>query len=260
MSVITFGITLTNYAQNFIGFVVDQLPKLTRKTFGEFFAKVFQFTALTLSLGIVISVVHAAWYPSARLFFQLSDAQIEGDFSLAVFQGPQWKLTGRIILLVRTMLLYTVIAPQPFVFGREVGAWLPYFSFFKLTPQIYSYSEYSGTGNILVFIWAALLLLSGIFFLWKLVRTRKVDLSLAFALSLLFNFVLHISYGFEPILYSPDWAYALIFFVGVSLAPLAGNRFFQAALLAFLILLAWNQVQLLQFILDTIAPFYGRGV
>ena len=78
-------------------------------------------------------------------------------------------------------------------------------------------------------------------------------------LSLLFNFILHIDYGFEPFLYSPDWAYALIFFVGLSLAPLAGNRFFQGALLVFLILLAYNQVHFIQFILDTIAPFYGRG-
>ena len=105
------------------------------------------------------------------------------------------------------------------------------------------------------YAWAVLLLLSSIFFLWKLIRTRKVDLSLAFALSLLFNFILHLGYGYEPFLYSPDWAYALVFFVALSLVPLAGNRFFQAALLLFLILLAYNQVQFLQFILDTIKPF-----
>jgi hypothetical protein len=259
MSVVTFGITLTNFVQNVIGFVVYQLPTLSRKNLGDVFMKVFRFTALALSLGIVISVIHAAWYPSSRLFFQLSDAQIEQDFSRSLFQEPQWKITGRIILLVRTILLYTVIAPKPFVFGAEVGAWLPYFDFFKLTPQIYAYSSYNGLGNILVFAWAVLLLLSGIFFLRNLVRTRKFDLTLAFALSLLFNFILHLSYGFEPFLYSPDWAYALIFFVGLSLAPLAENRLFQGVLLVFLILLAYNQVQLFQFILDTIAPFYNLG-
>ena len=259
MSVITFGITLTNFAQTFIGFVVDQLQNLSRKTFGAFFVRVFKFTALALSLGIVISVIHAALYPSSRLFFQLSDAQVEEDFSLSVFQGPQWKLTGRIILLIRTVLLYTVIAPKPFVFGKEVGAWLPYFNFFKITPEVYSYSSYNGLGNILVYAWAALLLLSGVFFLWNLLHTRKVDLSLAFALSLLFNFILHIAYGFEPILYSPDWAYALIFFMGISLMPLGRNRFFQGAMLLFLILLAYNQVHFFQFVLDTIAPFYKRG-
>jgi hypothetical protein len=259
MSVVTFGITLTNFVQNVIGFVVYQLPTLSRKNLGDVFMKVFRFTALALSLGIVISIIHAAWYPSSRLFFQLSDAQIEQDFSRSIFQESQWKITGRIILLVRTILLYTVIAPKPFVFGAEVGAWLPYFDFFKLTPQIYAYSSYNGLGNILVLAWAVLLLLSGIFFLRNLVRTRKLDLSFAFALSLLFNFILHLSYGFEPFLYSPDWAYALVFFVGLSLAPLAENRLFQGVLLVFLILLAYNQVQLFQFILDTIAPFYNLG-
>ncbi len=258
LGVLTFGITLTNFVQNFIGFAALQLPNLSRKTWRNVFARVFQFAALTLSLGIIISVVHAAWYPSSSLFFQLSDAQVESDFTLSIFQEPQWRGVGRGILLVRTILLYTVIAPKPFIFGQEVGAWLPYFNFFKLTPQTYAYSSYHGVANILVFAWAALLLLAGIFFLKNLIA-RKAGLSLAFALSLLFNFVLHLSYGFEPFLYSPDWAYALVFFVGLSLAPLAGKRWLQAALLVFLILLAFNQVQLFQTILDTIAPFYGRG-
>jgi hypothetical protein len=207
----------------------------------------------------VISLVHAAWYPSSKLFFLPSDALIEEDFSLSFSQQPQWKAVGRLILLVRTILLYTVIAPKPFVFGKEVGAWLPYFNFFKLTPHLYSYSSYNGLGNILIIAWAVLLFVSGVFFLWNLIRTRKADLSLAFALSLLFNFVLHISYGFEPFLYSPDWAYALIFFVALGLAPLAKNRFFQAGMLAFLVLLAYNQIQFIQFMLATIAPFYSQG-
>jgi hypothetical protein len=267
VSLTTFGITLTNFAQNFIGFVVIQVLKVfhpeqsgeTKKTFRVFFMKIFQFTALTLSLGIVISIIHAAWYPSSRLFFLPSDAQIESDFSLSIFHGPQWKIIGRVILVARTILLYTVVAPKPFVFGKEVGAWLPYFNFFKVTPELYSYSSYNGLGNILIAAWVILLFVSGVFFLLNLIRTRKANLSVAFALNLLFNFILHLGYGWEPFLYSPDWAYALIFFVGLSLAPLAKNRFFQGAMLAFLILLAYNQVQFIKFILETIAPFYSQG-
>ncbi len=268
MSVITFGITFTNFIQNFIGFGMAQILNFSRlehqpggvkNKIRVLLMNVFHFTALVLSLGIVISVIHAAWYPSSRLFFQLADAKIEGDFSLALFQEPRWKLVGRIILLIRTILLYTVIAAKPFVFGKEVGAWLPYFNFFRVSPEQYSYSAYAGLGTILIYAWAALLFLSGIFFLWNLIRTRKVDLSLAFALSVVFNFILHISYGFESFLYSPNWAYALIFFVGVCLSPLAENRPFQGVLLIFLILLAYNQMHFFQSILDTIAPFYGRG-
>ena len=264
MSLITFGITLTNFAQNFIIFVVDQIQKIfrpreERKNFRVSLTEIFHFTALTLSLGIVISLIHAAWYPSSMLFFLPSDAQVEGDFSLSVFQQPAWRTTGRVILLVRTILLYTIIAPKPFVFGKEVGATLPYFNFFKVTPELYSYSAYDGLGNILVVAWTILLFMSGVFFLLNLIRTRKVDISLAFALSLLFNFVLHLGYGWEPFLYSPDWAYALIFFVAVSLAPLAKNRLFQGAMLVFLILLAYNQIQFFQFIFETLEPFYHWG-
>jgi hypothetical protein len=268
MSVLTFGITLTNFVQNFIGFFVTQAQKFfspenqpseVKKAFNDYFAQIFRFAALTLSIGIVVSLIHAAWYPTSRLFFVPSDAAIEGDYSLPTFQGPIWKITGRMILLIRTILLYTVVAPKPFVFGKEVGAVLPYFNFFKLTPQIYSYSAYSGLGKTLIAVWAVMMLVSGILFLWKFIRDRKADLSLVFIICILFNFVLHLAYGFESFLYSPDWAYALIFFVGLSLGPLAKNRLFQAGMLVFLILLAYNQIQFFQFVLATIAPFYGRG-
>ena len=97
------------------------------------------------------------------------------------------------------------------------------------------------------------------FFLWHLIRTRKSTLALAFALCILFNFLLHLNYGYEPFLYSPDWAYALIFFIALVFAPLAGNRFFQGGLFLFLIFLAYNQFQFFQFIFETVAPFLPPG-
>ena len=262
VSVITFGITLTNFVQNFIGFLVslfEHQADETQKTFSASFNKIFRFTALTLSLGIVISLIHAAWYPSSKLFFLLSGAQAEEQFAYSIFREPTWRAIGRVILIVRTVLLYAVIAPRPYVFLKEVGDTFPRFNFFKIAPETYSYSSYNGLGNILIFAWAILLLAAGILFLWNLIRTRKVDLSLAFGLSVLFNFVLHVNYGYEPFLYSPDWAYALIFFVALSLAPLAKNRLFQAGMLIFLVLLAYNQIQFIRFVLETVAPFIHSG-
>ncbi len=260
MSVITFGITLTNFVQNFIFFLVAQTLKVSRQTFRVSLMKVFRFTAFTISLGILLSIVHAAWFPSSKLFFLLSDAQAEEEFAFSIFQEPAWRAIGRVLLLIRTILLYTVIAPRPYVFGKEVGGTFPRFNFFKIAPETFSYSSYDGLGNALVLFWAVLLLISGLFFLRNLIRSRQADLSLAFALSVLFNFLLHINYGYEPFLYSPDWAYALIFFVAFSLAPLAKNRLFQGGMLAFLILLAYNQFQFFNFIFGTISVFLGKGV
>jgi hypothetical protein len=262
VSVVTFGITLTNFVQNFIGFLVslfEYRPSEAPKTFKTSFIKIFHFTALTLSLGIVISLIHAAWYPSSKLFFLPSGAQAEEEFAYSIFQEPTWRAVGRVILIIRTILLYTVIAPHPYVFGKEVGGTFPRFNFFKIAPETFSYSSYTGLGNLLIIVWAIMLLAAGVLFLWNLYRTRRVDLSLAFGLSVLFNFALHINYGYEPFLYSPDWAYALIFFVALSLAPLARNRFFQGGVMVFLILLAYNQIQFIQFILKTVAPFIRPG-
>lgn len=258
LSLLTFGITLTNFVQNFIVFLVGQTLKI--QTFRVSLAKIFQFTALTLSLGILVSVVHAAWFPSSKLFFLLADAQAEDEFTLSILQEPAWRAAGRVILLIRTIFLYTVVAPRPYIFGSEVGGTFPRFNFFKIAPETFSYSSYDGLGNLLVIVWAVLLLISGLFFLRNLTRTHKADLSLAFALSILFNFILHLNYGYEPFLYSPDWAYALIFFVAFSLAPLAGNRLFKAGIFVFLILLAYNQFQFLEFIFETISLFPGKGV
>jgi hypothetical protein len=249
LSVITFGITLTNFVQNFIGFFISR-PRLK---------DIIRFSGLVLSVGMLLSLLHAAWYPSARLFFLPSDTGEEVNFTISVFKDPSWRAIGRVMLLIRTILLYTVIAPEPYVFRTDVGGTFPRFNFFKIAPEEFSLSSYHGLDNVLVFVWAAMLLVAGMVFLWKLMRSRKADLSLAFVLCLLFNFVLHLNYGYEPFLYSPDWAYALIFFVAFGLAPFAKSRWFQGGLLAFLLLLAYNQWQFIDFIFKTIAPFIKKG-
>jgi len=254
VSLLTFGITLTNFVQNFIGFVVQTL-KVSRDTFWASVKEIIRFTGLTISIGVLLSLIHAAWYPSSKLFFLLSDTQAEKDFAYSIFQEPAWRATGRVILLVRTILLYTIIAPKPYVFYKEVGGTFPRLNFFKIVPGTFSYSAYDGLGNLLVMAWMLSLLAAGVMFLANLIRVKRVDLPLAFALCILFNFILHINYGYEPFLYSPDWAYALIFFIAFSLAPLAKNRLFQGGIFIFLTLLAYNQFLFFQFIFETIAPY-----
>ncbi len=260
VSIVTFGITLTNFVQTFIGYVAAHFQSLKdSKKFRDYLAGIIRYTGLTLSIGILLSMLHAVLYPSSKLFFLPSDAQAEEEFAFNIFAEPSWRAVGRVMLLVRTVLLYTVIAPKPYVFEKEVGGTFPRFNFFKIAPEEFSYSSYSGLGNILVLVWALLLLAAGLLFLWNLIRTRKVELTAAFVLCILFNFLLHINYGYEPFLYSPDWAYALILFVGLSFAPFAKNRILQGGLLLFLLLLAYNQFEFFRFIFATVAPFMGQG-
>lgn len=242
---ITFGITFTNFVQNFIAFAISR-PRLK---------EIIRFAGWVISFGVLISMLHSVWYPSSKLFFLPADAKAEGEFAISILHDPSWKSIGRVILLARTILLYTVIAPRPFVFTTEVGSTFPTFNFFKVIPGIFSYSSYGGMGKIAVLFWVLLLLAAVVFFLRDLIRTRKVDVKLSLALCLLFNFILHLNYGYEPFLYSPDWAYALIFFVAISLIPISRNRLFQGALLLFLLVLALNQWTFFKFIFDAISPF-----
>lgn len=244
-STLTFGITITNFVQNFIGFVIAR-PR---------FKEIFHFTAWVISISLLLSFLHAAVYPESRLFFLSSDAQKEEKFFVKIWNQPDWRLQGRVEYLMRTELLYTVIAPKVFILTDEVGSFFPEFRFFKISTSVFHQTNYESIGQILVSIWAFALLISGVIFVRNLIRTRKVDLSLAFLLCLLFNFVLHIFYGQELFLYSPDWAYALIFFVAFGLAPFSKNRLFLMGFMVFILLLAFNQWQFLQTIFGALVQF-----
>ncbi len=252
-SLLTFGITLTNFAQNFIAFSLRSLDGA--KNFKEALKEIARFVGSVSAFGILLTALHAAVYPTSKIFFLPSDAQAEGTFAYSILAEPSWRAVGRVILLLRATLLYAVIAPKPYVFYKEVGGDFPRFNFFKIEPGTYSFSAYDGLGNVLVFVWAFMLLAAGISFLVRLFRARRADLSLTFALCVLFNFLLHVNYGYEPFLYSPDWAYALVLFVAFALAPLARNWILRGGLLAFLALLTLNQIQFFQFIFATIRPY-----
>ena len=63
------------------------------------------------------------------------------------------------------------------------------------------------------------------------------------------------NYGDDPMLYSPDWTYAVVFFFGISYETLANKKWFQAILLLFLTGLIVNNLGLFQKILDAISAF-----
>ncbi len=242
---LTFGITLTNFGQNLIAFLVAR-PR---------WRDGLRFAGWTLSIALIFTYLHAAWYPSSRLFFLPSDAQSEEVFFASPFEPPYWRVAGRLLLLLRTILLSTVIAPDFYALTEGAESALPTLRFFRITPGAFRFGGYDDLGTILVIVWALLLLAAGIAFAWKWIRARTTDLSLAFALCLAFNFVLHFVYGEDPFLYSPDWAYALVFFVAFGLAPWRRNRLFQVGFSIFLILLAVHQWQFLVAIHRALLPY-----
>jgi hypothetical protein len=243
---LTFGITITNFIQTFLGYVVAR-PK---------FKSIFMFGLLASALSITLTVLHAAAFPSALMFFDPAGAGVESDYAIPLIDAPSWRVAGRAMLLARTILLYSMVAPQPYILTEEVGGIFPRFNFFKITPGSYSYSTYDGLGTLLVLAWGLLLLAAGLAFLWKLLRARKFDLTAAFPLVILFNLGLHMTYGYEPFLYAADWTYALVLLVAASLSDFGKQRWFQIILLVFVVLLMVNQWNFIHTLLAAISPFF----
>lgn len=245
VGIITFGITLTNFIQNLVAFIVSR-PR---------WREIIRFTGWTIAISLLLTYLHAYIYPASKLFFLVPDVQNEEKFFLDIFLMKDWMIRGRILYLLRTLVFYSVIAPRVFILTEEVGATIPEFRFYKISPGTFHQTDYAGMGQVLIVIWALMLAVSGLVFLWRLLRERKIELPLAMVLCLLFNFAIHVNYGQELFLYSPDWTYALILFVAFGLSPFAKNRIFQAGLFVFIILLAYNQWQFMSIVLDTLKAY-----
>jgi hypothetical protein len=137
-----------------------------------------------------------------------------------------------------------------------VGCTFPCLQTYYKHQGAYIISSYVGFGSWLARIWFVAIVIAGGIYLWRLFRSQeKPYLQTALLLTIAFNFILHMFYGDDPILYSPDWTYAVVFFVGISYESLAGKKWFQALLLLFLACLLFNNFDLFRKTLEAISAF-----
>ncbi|MEW6404226.1 MAG: hypothetical protein AB1649_20710, partial [Chloroflexota bacterium] len=119
-----------------------------------------------------------------------------------------------------------------------------------------TYASYTGLANVPLALWLLLLAVSASFFLKDLGSTPHLPLMLGLLGSLAFNFLLHMVYGTELFLYTPYWTYALILFLSLAFANLAGRKWFEACLTIFLVTLMANNLSFIFLVLRGLAPFY----
>ena len=83
-----------------------------------------------------------------------------------------------------------------------------------------------------------LLATAGILFILSLLKTPKqMWFSIGLILCLGFSLILHTIYGDDPLLYSPNWVYALVLFVALSLQRWANQKWLQITMIVFLSLM-----------------------
>ncbi len=247
VGILVFGITITNFIQTCILYFLAA-PKI--KT-------VFKYAFLVLSAAALLSILQVWIYPNAQSFLLPSNFLVEQHYRIELTRAS-WYVTGRIFLIARAILLYGVVAPTPFILTKELGAIVPNFRTFEVVIEGFHVAGYAGIADITVKFWMLIVGIAGVLFLLELFKTPKQMLFLiSLLLCLGFNLALHITYGDDPMLYSPDWVYALILFVAFAFRKYADKQWLQVLLLVFLGLLIHTNFKLIQQIMEVSLPFYG---
>lgn len=246
VGLLAFGITITNFAQTCI--VYFMTPSRRRSIFRYMFA--------VLAIAILVAFVQDILYPSSDPFFIPSNLLGENAYRFNVFEAEPRLIISRMNLLFRHITLFDVVAPRPLILTDEIGCSFPCLQTYYKYRGVYVISSYVGFGSWLARTWFAALALAGGLFLWKLFKAPKETyLQSALLLTLLFNFILHMFYGDDPILYSPNWTYAVVFFFGISYENLAGKKWFQVLLLVFVMCMLINNLELFKKTLEAISAF-----
>ena len=153
--------------------------------------------------------------------------------------------------LVRAFLFNNIAAPSPLLSYKDI----PFTQFRFYRAEDYTISEYSTPlQSVTGWVWATLLAVAAIFFV-KDFKSQNIRLTLSLLGCVAFNLLLHLRYGKELFLYSPNWTYAVVLLLGISWKNLFAYKWFQILLIAFLALLMLNNAALIHTIMETSAPY-----
>jgi hypothetical protein len=230
----TIGITHSNFAQNVIAFFTVK-PNVKGA---------IRFVVTVLVFLVLLTLLNNLLYPASQPFF----------FIPSTLQAERQNLfplnTLRIQALTRAFVFHNVVAPAPILYTGDI----PFVQFRFFKPEINSLSRYeTPMQNLTAWFWLALLALAALTWLINFRRNKYRSISLALLACILINAALHLRYGKELFLYSPNWTYALILLAGLGWQRLARSRWFHLLLLAFLALLAFNNGLLLREIIGILA-------
>ncbi|MBK8417829.1 MAG: hypothetical protein IPL17_03045 [Anaerolineales bacterium] len=230
---VSFGITITNFAQTVIAFI------FVKRNFKQWVRYGLIVAALTVPLSLLNNFI----YPDSQpYFFTPSSLNAETGNTFV----PS---LGRASAILRVMSLHSIVAPDPLILQEEIPflkVWM-----FKADPLRLSKYE-SLFGKSLAYFWLGLILLGAFLFL-KNIKREDNRFSFALICILIFNFTLHLRYGKDLFLYSANWTYAIILFLALAWKEIADKKWFQVVLLIFLGLLLANNSRLIFTMLSTAA-------
>lgn len=230
---VSFGITITNFAQTVIAFI------FVKRNFKQWVRYGLIVAALTVPLSLINNFI----YPDSQPYFFIPS-------SLNAETGNTFVPSlERASAILRVMSLHSIVAPEPLILQEEI----PFLKVWMFKADPLRLSKYKSLfGKSLAYFWLGLILLGAFLFL-KNIKREDNRFSFALICILIFNFALHLRYGKDLFLYSANWTYAIILFLALAWKEIADKKWFQVVLLIFLGLLLANNSRLIFTMLSTAA-------
>jgi hypothetical protein len=212
---LVFGVTITNIAQSIIGLFFVNLKS----------ARLIKFIFVVMAAGVLATAFSNVLYPGMETFFFVpSDLAFESRYTEPVYNNTLDLAIERADAIGGAMFFFGVVAPVPIeTRGSKSGE--------LIVLQTYNYAshtigKYVGLAYIPLLLWTMALLTAIYMFIKNFKTSPHTPFMLAFLGCLGFNFLLHMNYGTEMLLYTPNWTYALALFVALALADFADHRWF----------------------------------
>jgi len=246
--IVVFGITVTNLIQTCILYFFN-FPRIK---------VLIKYILIVVIVTAGLNLLQVRAYPNARSLFQPANLEREQYYLWNPFDFS-WRTIGRFSLIARAIPLYGIVAPTPFVLKEELGVEFPNFRTYQILLGEFHVAGYRGAADVTIKFWMVILAVAGILFLLDVFRSPKqVSFALSLLLCLGFSFSLHLVYGDDPVLYSPNWVYALVLFVALMLQRWADRRWLQFPLIVFLVMLMNANLGLIRQIMEVSAPYFGK--
>jgi len=246
--ILVFGITVTNLIQTCILYFF-KYPRIK---------VIIKYVLMVVFITAALNLLQVWLYPNTKLFFIPSNLLHE-QLYVSNPLDSSWRTAGRFALIARAIPLYGMVAPTPFVLTKELGAEFPNFRSYQILLGEFHVAGYRGIADIAVKFWIMILAIAGILFIVDVFKSPKqVLFPLSLVLCLGFSFSLHLVYGDDPMLYSPNWVYALVLFIGLTFQRWADRKWLQVLLIIFLVLLMNTNLRLIYQIMDVSAPYFSK--
>jgi hypothetical protein len=229
-SVATLGITVTNIVQQALTVLFAQRNV----------KRLITIFTLVIAFSIFFNVVAKLVYPVTEYFFIPRNLMGEQKYLQEID-------INRISLVTEDFFVYNVVAPQPYLSGRNE---MPRFNFLPGTIQNYSWFGWLAVG-----FWVFTLSLVFINIFSGNYAEKHNGLLISMSACLFFNFILHAGYGVEPFLYTADWTYAFILIIAIILQDTAKRTWFTAIWLFFALSILLNNMWFLYFIARNVSGY-----